>query len=103
MYLRSLAREVVGRLQGAGDAFLDGGVATVVGRQDRVLETAGVFDVDVELAVLTLLGDGDARADGSNVRVEDERHDSAIVGELRAHCALGAASSAVGHTPDRDL
>jgi hypothetical protein len=57
-YLFSLTREVVGGLQGTSDALLDGRVAAVVGRQDGVLEASGVLNVDVELAVLALLGNG---------------------------------------------
>ena len=102
-YLSSLTREVVGGLEGAGDARLDGRVATVIGRQDRVLEAAGVLEVDVELAILALLGDCDARADGSNVRVEDERYDAAVGRDLRAHSALGASSSSIADTLDGDL
>jgi hypothetical protein len=102
-YLSSLTGEVVGGLEGAGDALLDGRVAAVVGRQDRVLEAAGVLHVDVKLAVLALLGDGDAGADGGNVRVEDEGHDGAVGRDLGAHGALGASGSTIADTSDQDL
>jgi hypothetical protein len=102
-YLRSLTREVVGGLKGSGDTLLDVGVAAVIGGQDRVLEAAGVEEVDVELAVLALLGDGNTGADGGNVRVEDERHDAAVGRDLGAHGALGAAGSTIADTPDGDL
>ena len=102
-YLSSLTREVVGGLEGAGDALLDGRVTTVVGRQDGVLEAARVLEVDVELAVLALLCHADAGTDGGNVRVEDQGDDAAVVGDLGAHGALGASSSSITDTSDLDL
>jgi hypothetical protein len=101
--LSSLTREVVGGLEGAGDALLDGRVAAVVGGQDRVLEASGVLDINVELAVLALLGDGDAGADGGDVGVEDEGHDGAVTRDLGAHGALRASGSTIADTSDQDL
>lgn len=81
MYLRSKAGEVVGRLQGTGDTLLDVGVAAVVGAEDGVLEAAGIFELESELAVLALFRDGDVGADGGNVGVVDESHDAAVFGQ----------------------
>jgi hypothetical protein len=102
-YLSSLTREVVGRLERTGDTFLDGRVATVVRGQDGVLETSRVRDVNVELAVLALLGDGDTGANRGDVRVEDERHDGPVAADLRAHGALGATGSSIADATDGDL
>jgi len=101
--LISLSREVVGALQGTSNTLLDAGVTTVIGRQDGVLEATRVQDVDVELAVLALLGDSDAGADGGNVGVEDEGQDAPVRRDLGANGALGAASSSIGDTADLDL
>ena len=98
-----MTREVVGGLEGSGNTLLDGRVTTVVGRQDGVLEASGVLKVDVELAVLALLGDGNAGADGGNVRVEDEGDDAAVARDLRAHGALRTPSAAIADTSDLDL
>ena len=98
-----LAREVVSRLERTSDALLDGGISTVVGAEDRVLEATGVLNVDVELAVLALLGNSNAWADGSNVRVEDERDESLISRKLVAQSALGASCSAVLDAADGNL
>jgi len=102
-YLSGLAREVVGGLESARDALLDGGVTAVVGGQDRVLEASGVLEVNVELAVLALLGDGDARAGGCDVRVEDEGDNGAVRRDLGAHGALRTSSSSIADTLDGDL
>ena len=95
-YLSSLTREIVRRLERAGNALLNGGVATVIGRQDRVLEPAGVQEVYVELAVLALLSDCNAGADRGDVGVVDQSYDGLVLGEdgadgaLRTSCATGA-------------
>jgi hypothetical protein len=102
-YLSSLTREVVGGLQGAGDALLNGRVAAVVGRQDRILEASGVLEVDIELAVLALLGDRNAGADGGNVRVEDEGNDAAVTRDLGAHASLRTSGSTIGNAANLDL
>lgn len=102
-YLSRLAGEVVGRLERAADTLLQRGVATVVGTEDGVLEAAGVLDVDVQLAVLAGLGDGDTGADGGDIGVEDEGDDGPVRGDLGADTALGAASSTIGHAADGDL
>jgi hypothetical protein len=103
MYLISLAGEVVGRLEGTSDALLDGGVTAVVCAEDRVLEASGVPDVDVELAVLALLSDRDARADRGDVRVEDDGDKGLVGAELSAQGALGTSSSSIGDVSDGDL
>jgi hypothetical protein len=103
VYLSSLTGEVVSRLEGTGNTLLDGRVTAVVGRQDGVLEASGVLKVDVELAVLALLGDGDAGADRRDVGVEDEGDDATVAGDLGAHGSLRASGSAIADTLDDDL
>jgi hypothetical protein len=102
-YLSSLTREVVGGLEGSADALLDGSVSTVVGGENRVLEAAWVKKVDVELAVLALLGDSDAGADGGNVRIEDEGDNGAVTRDLGAHRSLRTSCSTIADTSDRNL
>lgn len=102
-YLSSLAREVVGGLESARNALLDGSVTAVVGGQDGVLEASGVLQVNVELAVLALLRDGDARAGGRDVRVEDEGDNGAVRRDLGAHGALGTSGSSIADALDGDL
>jgi hypothetical protein len=103
VYLRRKAREVVGRLESTSDTLLDGGVATVIGGQDGVLESSGVLDVKVKLAVLALLGDGDARANGSNVCIVDEGQGATILRDSGCHGTLGAAGTSICDTFDLDL
>ena len=98
-----LAREVVGRLERTSDALLDGSISTVVGAEDRVLEATWVLNIDVELAVLALLGKSDTGADGGNVRVEDERDEGLISRKLVAQSALRASSSTVLDAADGNL
>ena len=80
-YLSSLAGEIVDRLLRAADAFVQVRISAVVGREDRVLEAAGVLEVEVELAVLAALGDGNTGADGSDVIVEDECQSCLVGGD----------------------
>lgn len=47
-------------------------VASVDGAEDAVLETTWVSEVQVQLAVLAVLGDGDSWADGSDILIEDQ-------------------------------
>ena len=101
--LISLSREVVGRLEGAGDALLDGSIATVVGAEDGVLEASRVLELDVELAVLALLGDGNGGANGGNVCVEDDSDERLVGGKLGAQGALRTSGSAIGDTANGDL
>ena len=100
--LSSLSGEVVDGLLGAGDALIESGVSTVVGGEDGVLEAAGVLEVQVKLAILAALGDGDTGTDGGDVLVEDEGHDGAVLGDGRSNGEVGAASSSVGDTDDLD-
>lgn len=74
-----MAREVVGTLLGTVDTGIELSKAAVVGGEDGVLEATRILQVDVELAVLAVLGDGDVLPHGGNVRVKDERHRGAIV------------------------
>jgi len=98
-----LTGEVVSGLESTRNALLDGRVPTVVGRQDGVLETSGVLKVNVNLAVLALLSNGDTRADRGDVGVEDEGDNGPVGGDLGAHGALRATGSSIGDTIDCDL
>lgn len=60
---RSVLREVVCRVEGAGDALVELSVAVVGALDDRELESTGVLEVQVELAVLGPLGRVEAGAD----------------------------------------
>ena len=93
--LSSLSGEVVGVLLGTGDALVESGVSTVVGAEDGVLEATRVLDVQVELAVLAALGDGDAGADRGDVLVEYEGHDRLVGADGRCNGTAGAAGTSV--------
>lgn len=101
--LSSLSREVVGGLLFASNTGIECSVSTVVGGEDGVLEAAGVLEVQVELAVLAALGDGNAGADGGDVGVEDEGHDGPVAGDGASNRVVGAASSTIGDTNNLDL
>lgn len=103
MYLSRLTREVVSRLESSSDTLLDSGVSAVVGGEDGVLEATGVEELDVELAVLAVLGNGDTRADGGNVGIEDQGDDAAVIRDLGGHGALRTSSSAIADLVDLDL
>jgi hypothetical protein len=102
-YLGLLAGEVVCRLQGTGDALVDGSVATVVGAQNRVLEASWVLDVDSELTVLAVLGHRDAGTQGGHVAVEEESHSGLIRRDQSTHGALRTTGSAISDAADFDL
>ena len=65
------AREIIGSGLASCDSLVDSYVAAVHGAEDGILETAWILWIQVELAVFARLGDGDARADGGDVGVED--------------------------------
>ena len=69
--------EVVGRVEGAGHAALELSVAVVRAVDDGELEAAGVLEVQVELAVLGLLGRVVAGSDVGLEAVEAEGNDLA--------------------------
>lgn len=66
------AREVVGGLLTASHSLVDIDIATVHGAENAVLETAGILKLDVQLAVLAVLGDSNSRADGCDESIENE-------------------------------
>lgn len=66
------AREIEGALLTCGDTGISIHVATVDSVEDAVLETGWIFEVNVQLAILAALIDGDAGADGGDILVEDE-------------------------------
>jgi len=57
-----LTREVIGGPERTGDALINGGIATIVGAEDKVLESTRVGDIHVELAVLAVFRYGNAGA-----------------------------------------
>jgi hypothetical protein len=61
-YLLALAREIVRGFLNPRDTGSKLSVATVVGREDGVLEAGRVVDVEVELAILAILSHGDVWA-----------------------------------------
>lgn len=69
-----MAREVVIRLQGAGDALLDVCIAAIISTQDGVLEATRVLELEGELAVLALFGEGNTGANGGDILVVDQGH-----------------------------
>lgn len=82
---------------------MDGSIAAVVGAEDAVLEAARVLDVDVDLAVLAVLGRLDIWADRGDVGVEDQGKDGPVGRDGRADGALRAASSTIADTTDGHL
>ena len=52
------------------DTCVNSDVASVDGTEDTVLESLGVFEIDIQLAVLAALGDGNAGTDGGNVVIK---------------------------------
>lgn len=95
--------EIVGRLQSTLDTLLDRSIAAIIGGQNGILEASGVVKGNVELAVLALLGNGDSRANGSDVRVEDEGDNVPVVRNCGADGALGATCASVTNALDLDL
>jgi hypothetical protein len=101
--LLSFSLEVVGSLLFGGGTSGELDVSTVVKGGHGVAEALGNVDVQVELAVLAVLGDWDTGAGRSNERVKDERKGLTVVGERAAYGALGAARTAIGHGGQVDL
>jgi hypothetical protein len=52
------------------DTRVNSNVASVDGTEDTVLEALGVFEIDIQLAVLAALRDGNAGTNGGNVLIE---------------------------------
>ena len=99
-YLSGLSRKVVGRLLGAGDAGVEVRITPIVGGEDGVLETAGIQEVKIELAVLTALGDGRLAADGSHVAVHEDRQGCLVGADGVGDSALRATRAGVGEAGD---
>jgi hypothetical protein len=53
-----------------GNTCVNSNVASVDGTEDTVLEALGVFEIDIQLAVLAALGDGNAGTDGGDVVIK---------------------------------
>jgi hypothetical protein len=102
-HLRSLAGEVVGRLQSASDALFDVCVAAVVSTEDRVLEASRIFKLKGELAVLPLLSDSDTRTNGGNVGVVYQGYDTTVIRDNGADGTLRAPSTAGANLRDFHL
>jgi hypothetical protein len=102
-HLRSLAGEVVGRLQSASDALFDVCVAAVVSTEDRVLEASRIFKLKGELAVLPLLSDSDTRTNGGNVGVVYQGYDTTVIRDNGADGTLRTPSTAGANLRDFHL
>ena len=102
-HLRGITGEVIGRLAGAGVALGDLGVAAVVGLEDGELPARGNLKLDVELAVLAVVGRRDALASLSHEAGVQERDGSQVRRELAGHGAGRAAGASEGNAGDRDL
>jgi hypothetical protein len=101
-HLGSGTREVVGRFDGTGDTRVESSIATVVSREDRVLEARWVEEVDVELAVLAVLGDSDGGTKRCDIGVEDEGHGGLVSRDGNTNSSLRATSATIGNTVDVD-
>ena len=99
-YLVVGAGEVVGALDLAGDALVEVGVATVIGSEDGVLEATGIQQIEVDLAVLAVLSNGDGGAERGDVGIEDQGDGGGIGRDELADGALGAARATIGDAPD---
>ena len=102
-YLRRIAREVVGSLAGTGVALGDLGVAAVVGLEDGELPARGNLKLDVELAVLAVVGCRDALAGLGHEAGVQERDGGQVRRELARDGAGRAAGAGEGNAGDRDL
>lgn len=101
--LLGLTREVVDGLLGTRYTLFKVCVATVIGREDRELESTWVAEIDVELAVLAVLLGVDTWSNLSHILIKDEGHDLAVVGQNMAHGAIRTSSAAIGDTNNVNL
>jgi hypothetical protein len=95
--LLGVTREVVGGLAGTGFALADLGVAAVVGLEDGELPAGGVLKLDVELAVLALVGCL------GNEAVVEQGDGGQVRRELARDGAGPAARASIGNARDLDL
>lgn len=101
--LELLTREVVGGLLGGSDSLIEGDESTSINTEDGVLEAGWVVEVDVDLAVLAVLDDGNTWTDGGNVLIEDEGEGGSVGRERDTDGSLWASSSTVGDGLNVDL
>lgn len=98
-----LAGEVVGGLLGGSDSLVESDESTSINTEDGVLEAGWVVKVDIDLAVLAVLDDGDTWADGGDVLIEDEGEGGAVGRERDTDSSLWASSSTIGDGLDVHL
>jgi hypothetical protein len=67
------AREVIGRLLDPCYTLVETSISTEFGVKDAVLKSGGILEIQVDLAVQAVVCDGNSRANGGNIGVEDER------------------------------
>ena len=103
IYLFLGSSEIVRRLESTGDTLLKIGVSTIIRAQNRVLESTGVKDIHIELAILAGLSEGNPGADGRNIGVEDQSDRSPVIRNLVSHSTLRTSISTVSNTLDLDL
>lgn len=103
MYLVLLAGEVVSALCGARHTVLQACIAAVIGGEDGVLEAAGVFELQLQLAELSAVGGGDVGAGLHYEVVEGEGDCGFVVGEETLDGLVGATRAAICDTCDLDL
>lgn len=101
--LLRVTREVVGGLAGTGVALGDVGVAAVVGLEDGELPAGGVLELDVELAVLALVGRWLAGARLGNEAGVEQGDGGQVRRELARHGVGRAARAGKGNAGDLDL
>ena len=77
--------------------------AGVVGLVHGELEAYRVVEEDVEVAVLTMFGDGDARSDACEILVKCDSHQGPIFGLRKRNTAHWAPAASVSDVLDIDL
>jgi hypothetical protein len=71
---RGILREVVGGQEGPGNAGIKLGIAVVGGIDNSKVEAAGVLQAQVDLALLSVVGDSGSWSDVGLEAVESKRH-----------------------------
>lgn len=101
--LLGVAREVVGGLAGARVSGGDLSVPAVVGLEDGELVALGVLDLDVELAVLAVVGRADALPGLRNKVGVQQRDGGQVRRELARDCTSRATGAGKGEANDGNL
>lgn len=102
-YRVRVTREVVGGLAGTKASLGNESKPAVVGLEDGELPSLGVLDLDIQLAVLTELGGGNAGAGLGDEAVEEDSDGGKVRRELSRDSSSRAARAGEGDGPDLDL